>query len=108
MQAVAQPKLVRSLDNLTSQIKMLIPKTLRQILNKLVWDKREAIANYEVTFIHRGIPGDRKTIPCRIITQIGPSWFTYESEEESAIIPFHRILEIKNVRNRQVIWSKKA
>ena len=82
-------------------------KTLRQILNKLVWDEREAIADYEVTFIHRGGDGDRKTIPCGIITQIGPSWFTYKSEEESAIIPFHRILEIRNLRDGQVIWSKK-
>lgn len=87
---------------------MTKPKTLRQILNKLVWDKREAVADYEVTFIHRGVPGDRKTIPCRIITQIGSSWFKYKSEGEAAIIPFHRIIEIKNVRNGQVVWSKKA
>jgi len=86
---------------------MTTPKTLRQILNKLVWDEREAISDYEVTFIHRGVPGDQKTIPCRIITQIGSSWFTYQSEEESAIIPFHRILEIKNVRNGQVVWGKR-
>lgn len=86
---------------------MTNPKTLRQILNKLVWDERETIADYEIKFIHRGIPGDSKIIPCRIITQIGSSWFTYESVEENAIIPFHRILEIKNVRTGQVIWGKK-
>lgn len=82
-------------------------KTLRQILNKLVWDEREAIADYEVTFIHRGEYGDRKTIQCGIITQMGPSWFTYKTEGETAIIPFHRILEIRNVKNGQVIWRKK-
>lgn len=80
---------------------------IREVLNRLLWDKREHIADYEVAFIHRGGYKNQKTIPCSIITQIGPSWFIYWSEEEEATIPFHRILAIKNVKTGEVIWSKK-
>jgi len=83
------------------------PRTLRQILNKLVWDERERLVEYEITFIHRGAPRDRMTVPCSIITKIGPSWFTYKSREEEAIIPFHRIIEIRNVKTDRLLWGKK-
>ncbi len=78
---------------------------IRRALNKIFWDKREKIANYEITFIHRGAHEDRKTIPFSIITKIGPSWFIYKTVEEEAFIPFHRITAIKNTKTKRVIWK---
>lgn len=78
-------------------------------MNKLLWDSRENIADYELTFIHRGAPGDVKTIPCSLIKEVKTSWFIYKSEEEEeVVIPFHRILEIRNTTTGQAIWRKKA
>jgi uncharacterized protein (UPF0248 family) len=81
---------------------------VRNILNKLIWDSRENIANYKLTFIHRGAPGDVKTIPCSLIREVRISWFTYGNEgEEETIIPFHRVLEIRNATTGEAIWRKK-
>ena len=80
--------------------------TIRDILNKIFWDPNEKILEYEVVFIHRGAYMDRKTLPCCKIKEIESSWFTYESEKEGEItIPFHRILEIRNVKTKQVVWK---
>jgi len=81
---------------------------IREALNKIFWDKREKIADYEITFIHRGVHEDRKTVPCSIIARIGPSWFIYKTDEEEALIPFHRIITIKNTKTKRTIWSKKT
>jgi uncharacterized protein (UPF0248 family) len=78
----------------------------REIFNKIFWDKREKPENYFVTFIHRGAPQDRKTIPCTSIVKVERSWFIYSVEGEETLIPFHRILEIKNIKTGKVLWRK--
>lgn len=83
--------------------------TIREVLNRIFWDKRESPEDYEVTFIHRGAYMDRKTVPCGSIDRVRSSWFTYESEEEGEVlIPFHRVLEIRNVKTGQLVWRKKG
>lgn len=78
-------------------------------MNKLLWDPKENIADYELTFIHRGAPMDVKVVPCSLIAEVEPSGFTYRSEEEGeTFIPFHRILEIRNVRTGQISYNKKV
>ena len=78
--------------------------TNRTVLNKIFWDKREDPKYYEVTFVHRGAAGDRKTVPCGKITHLEPSGFVYQGEEGETFIPYHRIREIKDVRDGRVIW----
>ena len=80
--------------------------TIRGILNRIFWDQRENRGDYVVTFIHRGAYMNRKVIPCSLIKEVKASWFSYESEGEEVIIPFHRILEIKNVKNGKLVWKK--
>jgi len=83
--------------------------TVRDVLNKLLWDPRESIADHELTYIHRGAPGDMRTIPCNLIEEVKISWFTYRSQEEvETFIPFHRVLEIRNVKTGQTLWEKRA
>ncbi|MEM2915159.1 MAG: RNA repair domain-containing protein [Candidatus Bathyarchaeia archaeon] len=94
--------------------------SLQSLLNKLVWDKRFNIKNYSLTFIHRGAKDGKKIIPCQLITKIGKSWFTYNltlseqgtrkvnAVEREAFIPFHRILEIKNIKTGEILWKRRT
>jgi len=85
-----------------------MPHPLKNIFNKIFWDKRENPRDYSVTFIHRGAPGDIKRISVSSIEKVGASWFTYSSgEDESTVIPFHRIIEIKNVKSKEVLWRSR-
>ena len=81
--------------------------TVRSVLNKIFWDPKERRDEYVVTFIHRGAPLDRKSLSCQLIKEIKSSWLTYESETEGeVVIPFHRILEIKNIKTGETVWMK--
>jgi uncharacterized protein (UPF0248 family) len=80
--------------------------TIREILNRILWDQRKKKADYVLTFIHRGAHMNRKVIPFNLIREVKASWFSYGREDEEVIIPFHRILEVKNVKNGKLIWEK--
>jgi len=80
--------------------------TLRDALNKILWDKRQNPTEYEVTFIHRGAPSDTRTIRFSSIVIIGSSWFVYCDGEE-VLIPYHRVLAVRNARTGVTIWSKR-
>lgn len=81
---------------------------LREVLNKIFWDKRLNVEDYVLTFIHRGIENNKKTIPCKSIIRVGKSWFIYRNIKnmEEVFIPYHRVLEIKNVKTGKVLWKK--
>lgn len=82
----------------------------RDALNKILWDRRLKVADYEITFIHRGAERDEKTIPCSSVVKVGRSWFLYRGNKSrfETFIPFHRILTIRNVRNGNILWLKPA
>lgn len=81
--------------------------TIRDFLNRIFWDPRENRANYEVIFIHRGAYMDRKSLPCVAIKEVKSSWFTYETPEEGeVVIPFHRIIEIRNLKTGEAAWKR--
>jgi uncharacterized protein (UPF0248 family) len=75
-------------------------------LNRIFWNQRENRGDYSVTFIHRGAYMNRKVIPFNLIKDVKASCFSYEIYGEGVIIPFHRILEIINVKNGKLIWEK--
>jgi uncharacterized protein (UPF0248 family) len=82
----------------------------RAVLNKIHWDEKLKVKDYEVTFIHRGAERDERTISCSTIVQVGRSWFLYREGEGSVetLIPFHRILKIRNMRTGDILWLKKS
>jgi uncharacterized protein (UPF0248 family) len=81
--------------------------TLRDLLNALFWDSRQRREECEIVFRHRGAPLNRRVVACTLVTKIQPSWFTYVDERgREIVIPFHRILEIRNVKTGEVIWRK--
>lgn len=80
---------------------------MRDVLNRVLWDRRQNPAEYEVTFVHRGAPSDMRTIKFEAIKTVGPSWFVYRDEEE-VLIPYHRVLTVRNARTGRVIWGKRS
>lgn len=82
---------------------------LRNVLNKIFWDKRENPDDYVLTFIHRGVAGDAKTISLTKVGEIGGSWFIYRDDSgRETTIPFHRITLLKNARTGDVLWRKRG
>ena len=82
---------------------------LKNILNKVIWDRRENPEDYVITFVHRGAVEDLKTIPFARIQDVGNSWFTYQDDAENeTTIPFHRVTSVKNTRSGEVIWKKRG
>lgn len=79
---------------------------LKNILNRLRWDKAENPENYVITYRHRGAPDDVKRMKASKIRNLGKSYFTISenSEGEESVIPFHRILEIRNTADDSIIW----
>ena len=73
--------------------------TIRSILNRIFWNQRINKGEYEVTFIHRGVYMNRKVIRGNLIKDVKASFFCVQIDDKESVIPFHRILEIKNVKN---------
>jgi len=81
---------------------------LKNILNKLRWDRNEDAEKYLITYRHRGAPDDKKRVRASEISNLGKSYFTLPSESgEEVTIPFHRILEVRNTRTGAAIWKNR-
>ena len=82
---------------------------VRNILNRLRWDAEEDPEDYLITYRHRGAPGNMKQIRASRIKRLGKSYFTLQDEgqPEETLIPFHRILEIRNSRKDSTVWVKR-
>jgi len=63
----------------------------REILNKLKWEEDSDLSEAEITYVHRGAPGDRITIGGDEIVELERSFFV----TQEAKIPYHRITEIR-------------
>ena len=81
---------------------------LRNILSKLRWKSSELSERYLITYRHRGAVNDVKQIRATDIVKLGKSYFTLNSEAgEEVTIPFHRILEIRDVEKDAMIWKSR-
>ncbi len=83
--------------------------TLRDVLNRIRWDPQSGSSVYQITYIHRGDVGDRRTILFSDIQEIHSSWFSYESSDSGEItIPFHRVIEVRNQKSGEILWKKRV
>jgi len=81
--------------------------TLREVLNRIRWNPEERGRAYEITYIHRGASENKLTIPFSSIKDIHSSWFTYTDAEGGEVtIPFHRVLEVRDIESGKPIWKK--
>ena len=77
----------------------------RDILNKLKWHEDYDIANAEITYLHRGAPGDIMVIRGYDIIDIGKSFFTRYVDGYETSIPYHRVRRIEY--EGEVLFSRK-
>lgn len=81
--------------------------TLRDVLNKIRWNPEDGGRAYEITYLHRGVSGNKRTIPFSSVKEIHSSWFTYTDPEGGEVsIPFHRILEVRDFGSGKPVWKK--
>jgi len=82
---------------------------LKNIFNKLSWDRREKTENYIIYYTHRGAPNDTRAIKASEVTKVGSSWFTCATaESDETLIPFHRVQRIVDIRSGQPIWVSRS
>jgi uncharacterized protein (UPF0248 family) len=85
-----------------------------RVLGRLLW--RGGLERAKVVILHRGAPGDRKTIPGSRITEVKKSYLVCRDEtgvssalygrgtDRQVTIPLHRVLEVR-LDGRQ-IWKR--
>jgi len=72
-----------------------------QVLNRLKW--KGGLEKCEIIILHRGAPGDRKTIQGSKITGLDRHYFWYKNGRETTI-PLHRIQEIR--LEEKILWKR--
>lgn len=75
---------------------------LKELLNKLLWHPESNPEDYIVVYLHRGAVGDKKSVLLKDI-KIEDSFLVFDETH----IPFHRILEIKNLKTGEVEYVKR-
>lgn len=73
----------------------------KNILDMLFWHPHKDISYTKISYIHRGAPGNIKTISGRRVENMEKGFLVLEDETH---IPFHRIIKIEH--NQKVIWKK--
>lgn len=82
---------------------------IREYLNMIRWDSKINEEEFEVSFLHRDEGSEKKTISFSQITTISSSWFHYVNQYNTeTLIPFHRILEVRNTRTDEIMWKRKS
>ena len=74
-----------------------------EVLNRLKW--KGGLEKCEIIILHRGAPGDRKTIPGSQVTGLGRHYFYYSEDPRETTIPLHRIREVR--LEGKVLWKRK-
>jgi uncharacterized protein len=73
----------------------------RNIVNMILWHPDMQINDTEMTYIHRGVPGDLKTINGTSIARLDRGFLILK---EGTQIPFHRIIKI--TYKNKILWKK--
>ena len=83
---------------------MFMP-TIRDVLNKIRWTSEHGLDDCEVVIVHRGMPGDVKTIKGTTIKDIAPRAIILKEDGEEVVIPYHRVKIIR--RGNILLWQKR-
>ena len=80
---------------------------IREALNRVLWDEAYDPSLVEVVYLHRdyqGRPGYR-SVRADMIESVGSWYLSVRSEQGVHIIPFHRVIEIRDIKGR-VLWRR--
>lgn len=75
----------------------------KRFLNELLWHPEKSLEGVDLTYVHRGAPGDLKNIQAKGLA-FEKSFFVIKNHIEMRI-PYHRITEIK--KGSEVLWKKR-
>jgi uncharacterized protein (UPF0248 family) len=70
----------------------------------MLWDKSEERNRYTISYIHRGAPEDIRRVNGTYILSVGIGHFEIIDGPNVTLIPFHRILSIKE--GNKVLYRK--
>ena len=73
----------------------------RNTINMILWHPDMKNTETKITYIHRGVPGNLKTINGDSITKLERGFLVLK---EGTQIPVHRIIKITN--NNKILWKK--
>ncbi len=73
----------------------------RNILNMILWHPKMQINEIKITYIHRGVPCNLKTINGDSIERLDRGFLILN---EGTQIPFHRIVKITD--KSKILWKK--
>ena len=74
----------------------------RDTLNYLRWGEGSDLSDVEIEYIHRGAPGDTKTVMGNDVVELGRSFL----ELAGASIPYHRITAIR--RGGETLFQRRG
>ncbi len=67
----------------------------KKLLDELRWHPSKSLEGVEITYVHRGAPGDVMRIGAEKIIKMEKSFFIIMRNGIKTRIPYHRICEIK-------------
>jgi len=73
----------------------------KNILDMILWHPEMDIRKCNITYIHRGAPGNLKKIACSRISSLERGFLILDDETQ---IPCHRIVKIEY--DDQILWNK--
>ena len=77
----------------------------REVLNELKWTT--GLAGVEVTYVHRGAPGDVRVVRAEDVLALGTSFFDIAAPRgRSGSIPYHRVVRIAR-GGGETLWERK-
>ena len=93
-------KLQKEVIQRVSCIKMI---TVKDLLNKIKWDKREKPADYKIFYFDR-ITKSKIEIPYTAIKRLEGTFMILEKQGEEVNIPLHRIRQV--MKKGKIIWER--
>lgn len=73
----------------------------KRVLDMLIWHPEKEIRDCQVTYLHRGIRGNLKTIPAAEIQGLKGGFMLIV---DGSMVPYHRIVKIEC--EEKLIWEK--
>jgi len=76
-------------------------QTIKELINKIKWDKRENPEDYSLVYIDLG---KRKELDYTEIRRLEGNFMVIEKDNEEIEIPLHRVKEVK--KKDKIIWKR--
>jgi uncharacterized protein len=79
--------------------------TPKEVLNEIRW-RHDALEHVVIGYLHRGAPGDQRTVEGSKVLELGRSFFRVEGPQGGTSLPYHRVLWIEWEGRR--VWQRHA